>query len=89
VTQRAAELLEELQGAARGEGALVRRGRAVQMALPLAVPSEVEAELASLDLASMTPLEALNKLHHLQQRVREQLRAESSKVVRMRRPRGS
>jgi len=89
VTQRAAELLEELQGAARAEGTLVRRGRAVQMALPLVVPSEVEAELASLDLASMTPLEALNKLHHLQQRVREQLRADSPKVVRMRRPRGS
>ncbi|MDR7530818.1 MAG: DNA mismatch repair protein MutS [Armatimonadota bacterium] len=84
VTRRAAELLEELQGLARKEGTLARRGRAVQMALPLSVPSEVEAELASLDLASMTPLEALNKLHELQQRVRERTRAEPSKVVRMR-----
>ncbi len=85
VTRRAAELLDQLQGAPKREGALVRRGRAVQMALPLAVPSEVEAELAALDLASMTPLEALNKLHQLQQQVRERLAAEPSKVVRMRR----
>ncbi|MFN3285438.1 MAG: DNA mismatch repair protein MutS, partial [bacterium] len=84
VTRRAAELLEELQGLARKEGALARRGRAVQMALPLSVPSEVEAELASLDLASMTPLEALNKLHELQQRVRERASPQPSKVVRMR-----
>ncbi|MCS7234857.1 MAG: DNA mismatch repair protein MutS [Armatimonadota bacterium] len=84
VSARAAELLEELQGLARPGGALARRGRAVQMALPLWQPSEVEAELASLDLASITPLEALNKLYELQQRVRERAAAEGPKVVRLR-----
>lgn len=84
VTRRAAELLEELQGVARPGGTLVRRGRAVQTSLPLVVPSEVEAELASLDLASMTPLDALNKLHALQQRVRDKLATHPSKVVRLR-----
>ena len=84
VTHRAAQLLEELQGSARPGGTFARRARAVQMALPLVVPSEVEAELASLDLASMTPLEALNKLHELQQKVRERAGAEPSKVVRLR-----
>ncbi len=84
VTRRAAELLEELQGTSRTGGTLVRRGRAVQTSLPLVVPSDVEAELASLDLASMTPLDALNKLHALQQRVRERLATDPSKVVRLR-----
>lgn len=83
VTRRAAELLEELQGVARPGGTLVRRGRAVQTSLPLVVPSEVEAELASLDLASMTPLDALNKLHELQQRARDRA-AQPSNVVRLR-----
>jgi len=84
VTRRATELLEELQGTARPGGALARRGRAVQMALPLVLPSEVEAELASLDLASMTPLEALNKLHELQQRIRDRAAPDAAKVIRLR-----
>ncbi len=86
VTQRASELLARLQGSGRAEGALARRARAVQTALPLFVPSEVEEEIASLDLASMTPLDALNKLHELQRRLREGRTADPSKVVRMRRP---
>jgi hypothetical protein len=54
------------------------------MALPLVLPSEVEAELASLDLASMTPLEALNKLHELQQRIRDRAAPDAAKVIRLR-----
>jgi DNA mismatch repair protein MutS len=36
--------------------------------LTLAIPSDVEAELRSLDLEALTPLEALNLLHDLQAR---------------------
>ncbi len=33
-------------------------------------PSPLEAELQDLDVANMTPLEAINALYHLQQRLK-------------------
>lgn len=93
VTDRAAALLERLQSQATPSVAdpatpppLVRRARAVQTALPLVVESEVERELGSLDLAAMTPIEALNVLHDIQRRLRQRSAADPAKVVRMRSP---
>ncbi|HWO72761.1 MAG TPA: DNA mismatch repair protein MutS [Dehalococcoidia bacterium] len=67
VVDRAREVLRTLEEAGRNGN----RGRmpapAPQLALfqPLAEPSEVERELAALDLDAMTPLQALTKLYEL------------------------
>ena len=80
VVNRAWEVLGELEsgpdGAQPPDGtARRRRGarRAPAQQLPLmAVTSEALEELMALDVSSMTPLEAINKLYELQRRAREQ-----------------
>ncbi|MFQ5880741.1 MAG: DNA mismatch repair protein MutS, partial [Dehalococcoidia bacterium] len=83
VIQRAHELLEELEAGRpaghgdrqppRAGGAPRRRRRELQ--LPLFPPqSELAQELASLDVDSLTPLQALTKLYELQERARGQAR---------------
>jgi DNA mismatch repair protein MutS len=63
VVQRARDVLASLEQRPK---ARPRAGSDAQPALPLlAAPSEVEADLAALDLDSLTPLEALNKLYEL------------------------
>jgi DNA mismatch repair protein MutS len=69
VVQRAREVLASLEAAGRNGR---RPPPAPQPALPLLAPGPtgLEAELASLDLDSLTPLEALNKLYELRSRAR-------------------
>ncbi len=73
VLRRAQEVLDELEGS--GAPARVREaGRAGEAAqqLPLfGVKSPLAEELAGLDLDSLTPLEALNKLYELQKKARQ------------------
>jgi DNA mismatch repair protein MutS len=65
VLQRAREVLATLEANA-ARSAARRAAPASQAALPLeAEPSEVEAELASLDLDALTPLQALTRLYEL------------------------
>ncbi len=54
-------------------GRLLRQRRALgsQIALFEPPPSEVEREIADLDLLNLTPIEALTKLHALQERFRK------------------
>ena len=73
--ERARQILEtlELKGRKPVEEALAplaRRRKVVQMGLPLVIPSPVEEEIAALDLASMTPVEAMYRLWELQEKVR-------------------
>ena len=73
VINRAWEVLEGLES--NGAGTAPTRGRrrgeaARQLSLPLPT-SPVLDELMELDTASMTPLEAINKLYELQLRARE------------------
>ena len=82
VVQRAWELLAELEGRADGVSAAPsgsRRRRPKQAdtpQLPLfdATPPtpEVIQALLGVDVSSLTPLEALNKLYELQERAKEQ-----------------
>ncbi len=72
--QRAWEVLSHLEGRAaeRNGRAAKRRGQpSVQPPLFGATPQFVE-DLLSLDVASMTPLEAINKLYELQGKAREE-----------------
>ncbi|MBI4498440.1 MAG: DNA mismatch repair protein MutS, partial [Chloroflexi bacterium] len=78
VTHRAEEILAELEGGggARREGTPPRGPRrrrnneeATQLAL-FGAPHPVVEELLALDLESLTPLDALNRLYALQQRAR-------------------
>jgi len=83
VIQRAREILAELERSAaleqaaraKAEAAAASGGTFHQLALFEAGPSPVEEEIASLDLVNLTPLEALNKLYELQERVRERVRS--------------
>jgi len=79
VLSRAQDILTELEsgvgeGRPRAAGTGVRRPRrelpAEQLALFAAMPALLE-ELQKLDISSMTPLEALNKLYELQQKAKE------------------
>ena len=75
VVSRAWELLEELEegsGGAKG-GARGRRGRkdGGQLALFQPGDSSLLRELEGLDISTMTPVEALNRLYEMQQRARE------------------
>ncbi len=81
VIQRAREILYGLEtgSAGRKEAAAGREadggrrggaGRASQLVLFEALPSPIEAEIAELDLMNLTPLEALNRLHDYQERLR-------------------
>jgi len=69
VIHRAEEILEELEREARAPGQPRRIPAAQQLPL-FPTTSPVLEELKKLDLESMTPLEALNKLYELQQKVR-------------------
>jgi DNA mismatch repair protein MutS len=70
VVLRAREVLAALEDAARN-GAAGRKEPAPQLPLlaPEAVPSEIEAELAHLDIDGLTPLQALTKLYELKARL--------------------
>ena len=85
VINRAWEVLEGLES----DGATVTRassgrtrqnhGRAAQQGLQVPLFSETSPlaeELAGLDVSSMTPLEAINKLYELQQQGRDYLRSD-------------
>jgi DNA mismatch repair protein MutS len=71
VVQRAREVLEHLEadGRAHANG---KRAVAPQLALfPPAPPDDgLRVDLAALDIESMTPLDALNRLYELRQRAR-------------------
>jgi DNA mismatch repair protein MutS len=71
VTQRAKEVLEGLE-AARHDGKPARRRREQQdLQMPLlSQPSSLEAEIASLELDGLTPLQALTKLYELKAKAR-------------------
>jgi DNA mismatch repair protein MutS len=67
VVQRAREVLATLEEASRN-GASARRKSAAARQLPLLTPgvqSEIEAELAALDVDGLTPLQALTRLYEL------------------------
>ena len=75
VVSRAWEVLRELENGSRGvpvSGSPRRRTTPPreQLSLFQEVPAAIE-ELAQLDVASMTPLEAINKLYELQEKTRD------------------
>ena len=74
VIHRAWEVLRGLEGDGSGEAgtrrARARRGDALQMAL-FSEPTPLLEELLEMDVANMTPLEAINALYQLQQRAKE------------------
>ncbi|MGC8839533.1 MAG: DNA mismatch repair protein MutS, partial [Anaerolineae bacterium] len=73
VIQRAEELLREFEeNSHRGPG-VPGPQRPYQLAL-FSLSDPVADEIASLDLATMTPLEALNKLYELQRAIQERHR---------------
>ena len=75
VVNRAWDVLAELEDDSRANRASPRRGRGSpppqQMPL-LTFTSPVVDELLALDVASMTPLDAINKLYELQERAHEE-----------------
>lgn len=75
VVHRAHDVLEELEGDSRHQIAKAksrRRKKEVAQQVPLfGVKSEMDEELEKLDIDSLTPLEALNKLYELQKKVKE------------------
>ncbi len=78
VTSRAWEVLKELEADSQKPVGIQKGGRAKTRGLPpvqqlslLGLPSSLLDELQGLDISSMTPLEALNKLYELQQKSRE------------------
>jgi len=70
VIGRARSILYELESAAarREQAAAAREASGRQLALFEAGPSPVEEELLELDIMNLTPLEALNRLHQLQEK---------------------
>lgn len=72
VIHRAEEILEQLER--QSDGTTIQSGKVRQaQQLPLfSAKSRVLADLESLDVMSMTPLEALNKLFELQQKARKE-----------------
>jgi DNA mismatch repair protein MutS len=74
VTERAEETLADLEERARQNGHKKIRSRVQQMALFGApadgVASQLLDEILSLDVTSITPIEALTRLHELQQKGR-------------------
>jgi DNA mismatch repair protein MutS len=70
VIQRAREILHSLETSSARDEVAYARTAPTQMVLFEPAESEIERELASLDLMNLTPLEALNKLHDLQKRAR-------------------
>ncbi|MGB3904376.1 MAG: DNA mismatch repair protein MutS [Anaerolineae bacterium] len=71
VIQRAEEILEELEkGASRSPGAVPGEGATEQLHLFSMRPHPLLERVKKLDLTTMTPLEALNKLYEWQQELR-------------------
>jgi DNA mismatch repair protein MutS len=75
VVHRAHDVLEELEGdsrhqIARAKGRRRKKEVAQQVSL-FGVKSAVDEELEKLDVNSLTPLEALNKLYELQKKLKE------------------
>jgi len=70
VVHRAEEILEELEREARVPTKRPKAAEAQQLALFPTKPHPVVEELSKLDVNSMTPLEALNKLYELQQKAK-------------------
>ncbi len=72
VLQRAREVLDELESNGRSDGAKPKKTKApaVQETL-FGQKSELEKALAGLDINSLTPLEALNKLYELKKKLGE------------------
>jgi DNA mismatch repair protein MutS len=72
VVHRAQEVLTELEDGSKQATVKRRRKEAAAQQLPLlGQPSPLFDELEKLDINSMTPLEALNKLYELQKKARE------------------
>ncbi|MFC2007692.1 DNA mismatch repair protein MutS [Chloroflexota bacterium] len=74
VVHRAREVLDELEGDSRKSEPSKRGSKkeAIVQQIPLfGQKSPLLEELAKLDIESLTPLEALNKLYELQQKARE------------------
>ncbi len=74
VVNRAQELLTELErGEGAGRGKKRSAGPSPQLALPLFAPDDngLSDTLQELDIANLTPLEAINKLYELQERARQ------------------
>jgi DNA mismatch repair protein MutS len=70
VVHRAEEILQELEQASRAPGS-VRRTIEVRQLPLFAVGNPLAEELRELDVSSMTPLEAINKLYELQKQAQE------------------
>ncbi|MBT6683150.1 MAG: DNA mismatch repair protein MutS, partial [Chloroflexi bacterium] len=68
VIARAWDLLAELESNGRLDSGSVGASAAVQLSLMsmMAGPSAVEAELLDIDIANLTPLQAINELYRLQ-----------------------
>ena len=74
VVNRAWEVLAELEDGSHPKSRPSRRGdrRPVPLQMPLlGFASPVVDELLALDVASMTPLDAINRLYELQERARD------------------
>ena len=75
VISRAWEVLAELEDSGNANGAALtrRKGSPQTLQMPLlGLSSPVVDELLALDVASMTPLDAINRLYELQERAREE-----------------
>jgi DNA mismatch repair protein MutS len=70
VVHRAQEILHELEQASRAPGSARRTIEVRQLPL-FAVGNPLAEELRELDVSSMTPLEAINKLYELQKQAQE------------------
>ena len=68
VRQRRQQLLEELEAGQNGAVIKPRPTRAMQLSF-LSESDPALQELKALDISTMTPLEAINKLYELQRRV--------------------
>jgi DNA mismatch repair protein MutS len=71
VTRRAEDILAELERTASRSPAAVPDEEAEQLALFAVGTHPILAQVRELDLTTMTPLEALNKLYELQRRLEE------------------
>jgi DNA mismatch repair protein MutS len=74
VTERAGEALHDMESRAEGNGHASKRSRGRQLALfgepSDGVASRILDDVLSLDVTTLTPLEALTRLHELQQKGR-------------------
>ena len=74
VVNRAQELLTELErGDTSGRGKKRNAAPSPQLSLPLFAPADdgISDALQQLDIANLTPLEAINKLYELQEKARQ------------------